>query len=141
MKAASSLGAQYGYKLVTSFGLDVIMIRADIMLLGKASRKFSFDISKGCSRTCGTAFCRREKQTCAQYLQLYDELKYNAMVELTASLECPQESNVTISSDFGSLNVKCLGGGETERFHIKAEYERIDTGAHVYVAKILSTEQ
>ena len=136
-EAASSLGAQYGYKMITSFGLDVIMIRADIMLLGKASRKFSFDISKGCSRTCGTAFCRRENQTCAQFLQMYDQLKYNAMVELTANLECPQESDVHISSDFGSLNVKCLGSGETERFHRKAEYERIDTGAHVYVAQLL----
>ena len=68
---------------------------------------------------------------------MYDQLKYNAMVELTANLECPQESDVHISSDFGSLNVKCLGSGETERFHRKAEYERIDTGAHVYVAQLL----
>ena len=68
---------------------------------------------------------------------MYDQLKYNAMVELTANSECPQESNVHISSDFGSLNVKCLGSGETERFHRKAEYERIDTGAHVYVAQLL----
>eukprot|EP00802_Teleaulax_amphioxeia_P010268 Tamp_10294.p1 GENE.Tamp_10294~~Tamp_10294.p1 ORF type:complete len:414 (+),score=31.02 Tamp_10294:201-1442(+) len=78
-EAIAALGQEYGYMIISAYGIDVTMIRIDLWHEHGLAKFFRKRI--GCSTSCGTEYCRQGlNMPCAKWSQLYDEGKHEELV-------------------------------------------------------------
>ena len=115
-EAVAALGQEYGYTIISAYGIDVTMIRSDLWHqhgLAKHLRRF------GCSPSCGTEYCREGHPytdvdgtikfesynlPCTKWSILYDQGRHEELVKDVAQLVATGSGTLAHSGNIAHIS-------------------------------------